>query len=241
MKNSKNQAEMSLANDNTDAVHRSQVIESKGLSSLTPEILTTSIKESFATITGLANTFKRDVMAELRNRMLPLLDECVKRIKDGIPVNGETEVEAFYKSLNLNPVTVRSWYRRALETSEQHKLGAGKTEKRSRTMESIFKRLPDVKAKATYIENLKKDKHLSAEERQAIATELESRGNQLILSAAYLTRVDVEVPKPKKAAKKKVVTTGISEEKPNYSELAKQTREHQDAVEAAKAAKTPAA
>jgi hypothetical protein len=259
MKNSKNQAEMSL----TDADRYSVTLETIQLSVIEPKQLETITAESLHVIDSKELTdaigkslkafqfFDKSFMAIFRARILPLINEAVHRIKDlKQEVNSCTEVEAFYESLGLKPGTVRQWKMRAkqleLEESTDGPTASLETEptetdhvdapKRLR-ISAILKQFPAVTLSPKTI----KDANLDNDALKTLAETLQDRYTQIKELYDGLPKLSIDATKPKKAAKKKVVTTGTSEEKPNYLELAKQTMEHQDAVAAkAAAAKTPA-
>jgi len=195
-----------------------QVIEAAGVKLLSSQDLTNTISKSW----NAFESFDRAFMAEARKRLLPLFDEVKERIDNKISVNNCDTFYDFCESVHIDPAKVRVWRMRAARELED-----GSTENphdepvKLTKMEAIIAKLPNVKAKADYIEKLNKGR-LNESQRKEIAKELESRASQLNTWAAQLRVLPFEgkkvtPTKGRKSRKGKKPT----EPAPNYEQLAK--------------------
>ena len=89
--------------------HERFIETSTDWSSLSDKQLGDSITKSFSALEVLS----RQAQKEMRERMLPALQEVRQRFKDGKLVGGASGIEEFFRSLGINPATVRTWERRA--------------------------------------------------------------------------------------------------------------------------------
>jgi hypothetical protein len=84
------------------------------LDTWTDELLAERIEESAARL----NVLSRQAQHELRHCLIPMLREVRERFKAGRTVAGCSGVQQFYRSIGLNPSTVRTWELRAREAEK---------------------------------------------------------------------------------------------------------------------------
>jgi hypothetical protein len=143
------------------------------LSTLSESILTSQIKESWQVCKRLDDEF----MAELRRRLIPLIDEAFKRLdKDG-EVNGKKTREEFCESVGVNYSTYRSWKMRAAQKHEQgeHEPNPPARDEDQLTVEKV---ISASKKLMTDVNTIKKAA-LTDAERAELARELKTRGTRL--------------------------------------------------------------
>lgn len=85
--------------------HMSLATRSVALQHLEPDDLHGQLQDSLAQLSLLG----RKASAEIRIRLLPMLDEVKRRYDQGETINGEKGYHEYIRSLGLTPSTVRSW------------------------------------------------------------------------------------------------------------------------------------
>jgi hypothetical protein len=195
-KKTHNQTDLTLTGkqSNRNNVAPPQVTHSAELTKMDDAVLGNSIKESFNDLVLSYENFKRESMAQFRAKVLPLLNEATRRIKElKQPVDGCTKVDEYYLKLGLNPGTVRMWVSRAnIKLTDGGKKGEDLPE-----LVKVFESLQMSTMKSD-IKRLMMNPKLSDKLRVKLSKSLIERGNKMVELAKELQTKTIDATVPTK-------------------------------------------